>query len=164
MPQVGSSFPIFKTIKLGLCGTPDSYRTEMRKAGHCVSAAANDILRSPEISCEAEEVEVDLVNVSVADLGFKSLARYGEICESAIELGFLLCPAEVGPALRLAYNDQPCGEWLVIGMHAITNEGERFAFGVGHDEDGLWLDTWGGHPADLWSPVRRFVFVRPRYP
>jgi hypothetical protein len=150
--MTASNFPIFKVIKLGICKTLDRYRTEMRKAGHCISATANDILGSGEITFALSETEVDLVKLSVADLGFKGVARYSEICESALEVGFLLCPAEVGPALRLTYNDQPRGEWLVIGMQTIPNDRDLFAFGVGH-EGGLWLDTWGGHPGDFWSHI-----------
>ena len=58
--------------------------------------------------------------LSVKELGFNDGAYYKDICTKALELGLELCPAEVGPALRLVYKDQSRGEWLRIAMEAIT--------------------------------------------
>ena len=56
----------------------------------------------------------------------------------ALELGLELCPAEVGPVLRLAYKDQPLSRWLIIAMNVITvSVGGLSVFRVEHDDRGL---------------------------
>ena len=82
----------------------------------------------------------------------------GERRESA-RVGLSTLPAEVGPALRLVYEDQSRGEWLRIAMEAITgSDGDRFIFAV-HVNDGLWLDGDYGHPEFFWEADGRFVFL-----
>lgn len=152
-------FAIWRTVKLGLCKTPDEYRKALKKAGRRISDWGDDILG--RISCSQEEVDLDLVIMSVGDLGFKGIARYADICTKAVELGLGLCPAEVGPALRLQYGDQPSGEWLRIAMEAITDRGGvRRIFLVEHGSDGLWFFAEDGHPGGVRLADDRFVFVR----
>ena len=75
-------------------------------------------------------------------------------------MGLELCPAEVGSAPRLVYEDQSRGEWLRISMEAITgSDGDRFIFAV-QVNDGLWLEGDYGHPEFFWEADRRFVFLR----
>jgi hypothetical protein len=113
------------------------------------------------ISCSQVEVDIDLVVLSVGDLGFKGSARYADICSKGVELGLELCPAEVGPALRLQYGDQPRDEWLRIAMEAITDRGgDRGIFRVGRGSDGLWLIADYGRPGGVWGAGGRFVFAR----
>jgi hypothetical protein len=70
--------------------------------------------------------------------------------------------AEVGPALRLAYKDQPKGEQLIIAMHAITDSGDILrVFGL-ENGGGLRLSAFRGYPDYKWHPNYRFVFVRPK--
>ena len=154
-----AEMPVWKTVKLGTCKTPDEYRKALKSAGRRIGDWGDDILG--RITCSKKEIDLDLVVLSVADLGFKSGARYADICAKAVELGLELCPAEVGPALRLQYGDQPNGEWLRIAMEAITGrDGHLDIFNVEHDDDGLWLDGYDGHPGLVWYADRRFVFGR----
>ena len=106
--------------------------------------------------------------VSVSELGFYRSAKYKDLCAKALELGLQLCPAEVGPALRLSYKDQPGGERLRIAMKAITDSYCDSIFEVVHEEelvygeDELWLGGNCGVP-DIRRRIRsRFVFVRPK--
>ena len=151
--------PVWKTVKLGLHKSPDDYRAAIKKAKQKIGDWGNDILG--RITCSQEETEVDLVVLSVGDLGFKDGARYADICAKAVELGLELCPAEVGPALRLQYPDQPRGEWVLVAMEAITvRYGIRFIFNVGHDSGELWLCGNYGDPDGFWDADDRFAFVR----
>ena len=151
--------PVWKTVKLGTCKTPDEYRKALKKAGRRIGDWGNDILG--RITCSKEEVDLDLVVLSVGELGFKDGAHYADICAKAQELGLELCPAEVGPALRLQYGDQPKGEWLRIAMEAITDRDGRLSiFSVEHFGGGLWLYGYYGHPVFVWDADRCFVFGR----
>jgi hypothetical protein len=151
--------PVWKTVKLGTCKTPSEYRKALKKAGMRIGDWGDDILG--RITCSKEEIDLDLVVLSVGDLGLKDGAKYSDICAKAVELGLELCPAEVGPALRLQYGDQPKGEWLRIAMEAITDrDGSLSFFYVERGGDGLWLRGHGGLPDGVWGAVHRFVFGR----
>ncbi|HVM58992.1 MAG TPA: hypothetical protein VMT80_01545 [Candidatus Paceibacterota bacterium] len=158
-PILMSVLPVWKTVQLGTCKTPDEYRKALSSAGMRIGDWVDDILG--KISCSKKAVDLDLVVLSVADLGFKDGAKYSDICAKAIELGLELCPAEVGPALRLQYGDQPKREWLRIAMEAITDRGDYLdIFYVDHDDVDLWLYGSSGHPDLFWYADSRFVFAR----
>jgi len=159
-------FPVWRTLKLGTgLKTADDFRKAVRDCGMKISDWANDILGKPVFTVATEETEVDLVKVTVAELGFKEGARRDQIYERAKELGLELCPSEVGPQLRLQYKDQPNGEWLLIGMEPIRySDGGLDVFRVARAGDGRWLDSDydSGRPALVWYAVPQWVFVRPR--
>ena len=80
-----------------------------------LSEEADEILRRPAFPFIKTRAELDLVVLSVLELGFGDRAsRYDldlgttvqvalhDVYARAIALGFELCPAEVGPALRIA--------------------------------------------------------------
>ena len=161
---ISTEFPIWKTIKLGtgLKSTDDS-RKSIKKNGMKISDWASDILGKPTFTTAAQETELDLVKVTVAELGFKKGARREQIYIRAKELGLELCPSEVGPQLRLQYQDQPNGEWLLIAMEPITgSDGGLGVFSVERGGSGLWLRSDYGGPGNFWHPDAQWVFVRPR--
>jgi hypothetical protein len=101
---------------------------------------------------------------SVSALGFgEAGASLKDIYAHASRLGLALGPAEVGPALRLGYLDQPLGEFLRIAMNPVARYGgEPVDFTIGNDGAGLLL-IGGDFRSDLVvSGATRFVFVRPR--
>jgi hypothetical protein len=157
---VGKPWQIWKTIKLGT-GIKDGvgFCTEIGKIGGRVGDWARDILSQKAFTVATTEEEIDLVVVSVAELGFKEGARYDTICSRAVELGLELCPAEVGPQLWLQYQEQPLNEWIIVAMEAIrASHGRLRVFGVGHDDDGQWLHSYWGSRGSFWGAVDRFVF------
>ena len=82
-----------------------------------------------------------------------------QIYERADRLNWDLCPAEVGPHLRLAYKDQPMNEWLSIAMIQIADRnGRPNLFDVERNDHGSWLDTSWAEPADPWNPDNSLVF------
>lgn len=162
----GAVFPIWKTIKLGT-GLQNAceFRGALINGYFRIGDWGNDILGKPAFKAANALTEVDLVNVSVAELGFKdgAGATRKDIYERAIGLGLQLCPNEVGPQLRLQYKDQPKGEYLRVAMEPITgSDGNPDVFEVVHDEGGLWLYGGHGYPDNFWFGYYRFVFVRPR--
>ena len=156
---------IWKTIKLGTgFKNADDFRKAIKQSGMFIGDWGNDILGKPAFTAATEETEVDLVLVTVADLGFKDGAKRSDIYNRAIELGLQLCPNEVGPQLRLQYKDQPKGEWMFIGMEPITDsDGHLRVFYVGrYGDGGLYLYGYHGYPDVFWRGHYRFVFVLPR--
>ncbi len=154
-------FAVWKTVTLGLKRSPKGYRKAIEKKCDRIGNYASQILNKTKVS--RTEVELDLVVVTVGELGFKDGARLDKIYARAIELGLELCPAEVGPALRLLHKDQPRGERLRIGMEPIAAlDGSPGVFGVGSDNGDRWLDNSYGSAGSVWSTVSQWVFVRPR--
>ena len=165
---VGSdALKIFKTIKLGTgLKTAIDFANSLKRKGFHVSKWASDILAQPAFTASVsdKETEADLVVLTVEQLtGSRETATTARIFEEAKKLGLELCPAEVGPQLRLQYRDQPKGEWLLIAMEPITgSDGDLSVFDVERVDDGLWLDSDDSDPDFLWDPDDRWVFVCPR--
>lgn len=156
-----TKFPIWKTIKLGIQKSADEYRKAIKADGMKIGDYGNDILGKPAFNVSSDEIEVELVRITVAELGFKNGATRKEIYNKALELGRKLCPNEVGPALRLQYADQPLGEWLLVAMEPITDSrGSPDVFDVARSSSGSWLDGYSGCPGDFWGADRQWVFLR----
>ena len=99
---------------------------------------------------------------SVSALGFgEAGASLKEIYARASRLGLALGPAEVGPALRLGYLDQPLGEFLRIAMNPVARYGgEPVDFTIGNGGAGLLLIGGDFRSGLVVSGATRFVFVR----
>jgi len=160
-----SEFRVWKTIKLGTNGlkTADEFRSSLKDNRFKVSDWANDILGKPAFTVATEEIEIDLVVVSVAELGFKNGATRENIYARAKERGLDICPNEVGPQLRLQYKDQPKGEWLAVAMEPLRySDGDLRLFRVERDGRGLWLGSRYGGSDTVWPADARWVFALPR--
>jgi hypothetical protein len=125
-----------------------------------IGGSAESMLKNKkEFIATPESEEMTMIRLTVAGLGFKSSATTDQIYKRAEELGLELCPSDVGPTLRLQYQNQPLGEWLYIGMKQIAgSDGDPYVFRLGRSGGGLWLgDGWAG-PSDGWGPDDEFVF------
>lgn len=164
LAEIPSDPKVWKRITLGNGITDgDGFRKVINDAGIRISDWANKILDKPVFSVATERIDIDLIVVSVAELGFPKGATLRDIYAAAKKRGLELCPNEVGPQLRLQYKDQPEDEWLVIGMELITDsDGALYLFLVGHRDYDLWLSTDYDCPGDVWDEYDRFVFVLPR--
>jgi hypothetical protein len=161
-PKMPGQFQTWKTIKMGIGPkTAKEFKKVIKYAKMRISDWANDILGKSAFKVSDTEQDVDLVMMTVAELGFKNGAKYDQICAKAQELGLDLCPNEVGPQLRLQYTDQPKDEWVIIAMEPIADSrGGLRVFSVVHVFDGLWLNADDGGPGSVWNADGRFVFGR----
>jgi hypothetical protein len=74
----------------------------------------------------------------------------------------VLCPAEVGPQLRLDYRDQPRGESLIIAMEPVnTYNGDPTILSLMNFGAGLALVGSDGRAEFMVSGYLRFVFALP---
>jgi hypothetical protein len=159
------NFPIFKTIILGSFKTANEYRTMLTNAGIEIGDDADDILENMEPV--TEKVELDLADVMVSELGlsYRNSVSRQQIYDRAQELGLCLCPAETGPALRLALQ---LGEWygcyLYIAMESIVG-GRSESLGIFYIKDSgplRQLDANYDYVVEQYCGNDRFIFVRPR--
>jgi hypothetical protein len=135
---------------------------ELKDNGFEISDYAKDeMMENKEFKPLKKAEKLDLVILSVNDLGFPSGATRQEIYEKAQELGLKIVPAEVGPQLRLQYEDQPMGEYLIIGSEPLAaSSGNLSVFNVDHRDSGRWLDNFPGNPGNHWLSLHRWVFAR----
>jgi hypothetical protein len=123
---------------------------------------AKEIL--PKVKTSKEPQETELIRLTVSGLGFNKATRYDELCAKAKQLGLELCPAEVGPALRLQLKDQAMGDWVIVAMEALTgSDGGLRLFSVNRSEVGRWLNARSGYPGTQWDPGSSFAFVRGKH-
>ncbi len=157
-------FKTWKTIKLGTgLKTADDFRKAIKQARMNIGDLSwgNHILGMPTFTVATSVSGVELVVVSVAELGFKDGATRKDIYIRAKELGLDLCSPEVGPQLRLQYVDQEEGEWFIIAMEPIIgSSGHPHLFVVEHNFHGHWLDATAGGPEYVWRSDYFFIFVR----
>jgi hypothetical protein len=177
-PATAQETPVWKTITIGNLKGVNATRAAIETAPCLIwiGDEADEILGRPAFPFVKKPVELDLVVLSVFELGFGDRvsrsdvelaatvqASLADIHARAVALGFELCPAEVGPALRLSYLDQPYGEFLHIAMQPVArSSGELVDFIVGNGGAGLLIVGATGHAGTLVTGAARFVFVRPR--
>lgn len=154
----------WKTINLGTdIKDADGFCRAIIDANMSISSWANDIIGKPEFKVVAEEIEIELVKITVGNLGFENGAQRNQIYERAQELGLKLCPAEVGPQLRLQYKNQEPGEEIFVGMEPIrASDGFPNIFSVICYANGPWLYSHYKSPNAIWCAYSQWVFVHPR--
>jgi hypothetical protein len=158
--MAGFRFKIWKSIKLGGHRTANDFRTAIESAGCYVAATAEDILGSAVVNATDRERTIDVVVMSTENLGLKRFATYDEICTRARELGLVLCPAEVGPHLRLQHEAQSFTEWLYIGMRPVVNSSGRLViFSVDRSFGARYLGTRFIATDSNWIYNGQFVFA-----
>lgn len=145
-----------KNIEITTTKTSEQYTKDLEKEGYLVSSWALDILNKMEVLKQNENI--DLVTLSVRQLGFPNSATLQEIYDRAKEFGLGLCPPQVGPELRLNYKNQPNNEWLTIAMESVIGHGDWRLFRVRRGGSGSWLDTGGGGFDAYWGGNIHFVF------
>ncbi len=139
--------------------TARQLQNEMKRVGIKTSSYAEDMLKSSDFTTLKNPEEINLILLTVADLGLNGHPTIDEIYARAEELGFELCPAELGPHYHLQNTDQPLGVRRYVGMKQITvgDSGPR-VFGLARLGGGLWLGGDWARPGSRWNPERRFFF------
>lgn len=135
---------VWETIKLGKYKNVDDLEKAILNGGCYICYHSKEILRYKSFKIAEKEENINLVIVSVADLGFTNNPSYKNLCSRAREFGLELCPAETGPQLRIQGPSYSRGEWLCIGMEPIIgsniNESNIFRVGCASEWNGQFLD------------------------
>ena len=150
----------YHVVRLGLFNTAEEYHVGLKDAHLPVSRMCKELLSAVEYADHKREVRV--VIVTARELGFDRPASYAEICTEAVdEVGYELCPAEVGPAFAIE-SDGVLGKGPVkIAMKPLEYRGTPSFFVISSsaaDHPGLH-----GHAANTSAhdPDTRFAFIDP---
>ena len=164
-PDAGAAIElrIWKSIMLGINKGVDAYREALAAERVRIGDSADEILGRPAFFYARTPKQVELVVLSSAELGLEADAvSHAEVYRRAKQMGLELCPAEVGPQLRLAYHNQPLGEALDIAMEPVsTYAGEPTILALVNFGTGLALIGADGGSESMVPRSRRFVFALP---
>jgi hypothetical protein len=154
---------VWKTVTLGTRKGVDGYRAALERAAIKIGDSADEILGRPAFSYSTTKTEVELVVLSVAQLGVEAEAEpLASVYQRARRIGLDLCPAEVGPQLRLDYLTQPLSEALDIAMEPVaTYSGDLTVLTLVNFGSGLALIGGDGRSHSMVPRTRRFVFALP---
>jgi hypothetical protein len=158
-----AQFQVWQTITLGTYKGVDAYRHALDAAKIKIGNAADEILGRPAFSYARTKTDVELAVLSAADLGAQSeSSSLADVYKRASQLGLELCPAEVGPQLRLDYRNQPLGEALHIAMEPVaTYSGNPTILALANWGTGLLLIGSDGRSESMVLRKSRFVFAVP---
>jgi len=159
---VYTSLPEGKVVRESVAAggkTGQEYKTILEQEGNHVSDWAGDMMRKPEFVTLRRPEKIDLVRLTIGDLGFTDNPTTDQLYQKAQELGLELCPPEVGPELRLKYQDQPLYEFTYIGMKQIADSGGRpSVFSLARNDAGFRLGSYWANPGNHWALDMEFVF------
>jgi len=161
--QSTNNWPVWRTIRIGtgLHTTEDFLKALKEKGVRTEDLYGNDYFVGNstgkyEITGATNELEIDLVKVTLNELGITNTFNFEQILARAKHLGLVICPAEVGPQLCLQYsnktNDNFIYGLLYIGMEPITGPGFIHSPGFGRspgDENGK--GCWFEFPAIIFE-------------
>ena len=160
--HIYTSFPEGKIRKMEVFiggKSKEELKKELAMKNIKVTSYATSVMDGNNFTIKESSEKLELVRLTVKDLGFSNSATTQEIFDKAKTLGLDLCPAEVGPNLRLQYENQPLGEWVYVAMKPITDSGGNpRVFNLVRDVDGLWLHGYWANPDSRWRPGSEFVF------
>lgn len=161
--NIYTKFPETPIRKFGLeIGGPTAKELEQQLGDNKIKLTdySQDMLHSKDFTTLKNREQIHLVRLKIRDLfSDENVHTTDEIYRKAEEFGLELCPAEVGPNLRLKYMDQPMNEWLHIGMKQISGRsGSPSVFILARDAGGAWLSYDWANPDFGWDPDDEFVF------
>jgi len=157
MSMTKTTFPVWKTVTAGAHQSAEAWIKALTSAGFKVSDWGKDLLS--KIAKYQPLSEVSFIKATLAELGFTKPANIVEIIARIKELGYAICEPGDAPFIRLAYKDQPYGEWIYIAMEPVRDSvGHLKVFGLYHHGVGMWLSGFYAYPDFTWSPVFSFLF------
>ena len=136
-PKRPAQCEVLMTVDLGLFDL-DQLSKELSQR-MSVDELAFDVIRTMRLGAQQYRRVVDLVKVSVFQLGFTEEPTYDQICLQAIDLGYGLCPNEAGVVIKLAnlyptYQDR----WLVVTPPLSESLGGLGVFELMCNQEGLF--------------------------
>jgi hypothetical protein len=136
--------------------------------------AAEALFEDRRFTTVGRQRVVEIAVLSVAEFGFDEGATYGEIVAAALESGWIECPLELGPHLRMQFLDQPDGAEgtpftggrappgsIVVASSPLDDSDEvPKGFYLRCVDNVLWLRGYWSSPRHILSPGDVLVFSK----
>lgn len=160
-------------VRVGGMSRAELLRT-LRERGVQLNRYAEVLFEDRRFTTIESRDVIDVVALSVSELGFGEGATYEQLVARARGSGLVECPLEVGPHLRLQFQDQPdssdgrptthgrapVGSITVASRPLDDADETPRGFYLRRVEGALWLRgyrSWSGH---VWSPEDVVLFSR----
>ncbi len=150
-----------KWLSADVGGTPrEAWLDKLTTNGFLVGPWAKGMLAKDEFVTLPAARAFDFYKVEVRDLGFRQEPWTIQVLARIKELGYLLCPADAGPQLRMSNSDQLPGDYYWLAMNAIHEGPSPRLFFIGRSDDGTrWLRGYAANPDFRWVLDAQFVFA-----
>jgi len=164
-------------VSIGGMGRPDLLRALDERNVH-LNHAAKTLFEDRRFTTFDRQQIIQIVALSVADLGLDAGGTYGQITARAMDAGLVECPLETAPHLRMQFLDQAEGSHKPRTTHKGAPSGSITVASAPLDDrdetakgfylrciDGVfWLrGYWSSHD-HVWSPEDVLVFSSGRRP
>ncbi len=150
---------IWRTIDVADLPQKGVLKQELKSVGAKIDTTVLNTLSNYD---KDQKVLIDLVKLTVEDLGFERPVQLKKIYEVAQNCGLMTCMEIVGPRLRKSYVDQPVNEGLVVATEPFAGgDGKLYLFEIANDrKTGLELNAIPVGPKREFLPDDMFVFMR----
>jgi hypothetical protein len=107
-----------KSVSVGKYFMPEEILRDLDLRGSRMSVAAVEAIHETT----SMAAKIDLAKVSAKSLGMPEGASRKQIYNVALNQGLRLIPQEAVAEIRLAYLDQPEGEWFTVATDPFTTK------------------------------------------
>ncbi len=152
---------LIRTVRLGTYREKSLLCADLTVQGKKLGNDALEIIYAPEFVLSPEEKDIDVTLITPEQLGFKEVVTQEAIFNRAFEIGLDLCPAELGPQLRLQFTTQPESDHhsVFIAMEPIAiKNGKMKMFSLNHHDEALWLHGKSTYSESTYSTKVQFIF------
>jgi hypothetical protein len=159
-------------VRIGSVAKPDLLK-ELEARGVQLNPFAHELFAHDGFTTLAKPVEINVVQISAAQLGLAGGGTFDQIVERALARGYALCPLELGPHFRLQFmhqaegflgyppsaNCKPPGSITVASQPIEQSDDVPKGFYLRVMEGVPWLRgyrSWAGH---VYAPGDVFAFA-----
>jgi hypothetical protein len=154
LEHIYTSFPEGKIRKhkIEIDYTKDKIEQEFEEKNIYVSDYAKKLLKSNDFKESQQKIaklgikDIDLVQLSVGNLGFRNAPKIEEIRWRAEKFGLYPCPVGVGPVLRLKYSGKECIN--IVANRIGYLDAPRDVFNLSSNDGRLELNAHSESPID----------------
>ena len=131
----------------------------LRKNDVLINEYGEQLLDLDVFTTSQPVLSIDVVILSVSDLGFLETPTTEMLFGRARYMGMELGPIELAPYLRLQYLDQPKGTLITVATErADLGKSDPSGFYLQRRDEGLWLRGYKADASHRWELSDLFIF------